>query len=146
LENANFSTSNEVSALHGEQFVLLTGRTIYQGVGKEQGKLSDEYLNSVAICEMDPEDMSRMAIMENSTVRVTTSSGSIVVKAVKSLRAPHPRTIFMPCGPWASLIMASETHGTGMPSLKGVPATIEVAPMEKIQTVRELLDTNYRSE
>lgn len=142
----NFSTGNEVSALQKKRFVLLTGRTIYQGVGKEQGKLSDEYLNSVAICEMDPEDMSKMAIMENSTVRVTTSSGSVVVKAVKSLRAPHPRTIFMPCGPWASLIMTSETHGTGMPSLKGVPATIEVAPMEKIQTVRELLDANYRSE
>ena len=142
----NFSTGNEVTALQGKRFVLLTGRTIYQGVGKEQGKLSDEYFNSVAICEMDPEDMSRMTIMENSTVRVTTPSGSVVVKAVKSLRAPHPRTIFMPCGPWASLIMASETHGTGMPSLKGVPATIEVAPMEKIQTVRELLDANYRSE
>ena len=142
----NFSTGNEVTALQRERFVLLTGRTIYQGVGKEQGKLSDEYLNSVAICEMDPEDMSRMTIMENSNVRVTTPSGSVVVKAVKSLRAPHPRTVFMPYGPWASLIMASETHGTGMPSLKGVPATIEVALKEKILTVRELLDANYRSE
>jgi len=142
----NFRTGNEVSALQRERFVLLTGRTIYQGVGKEQGKLSDEYLNSVAICEMDPEDMSRMTIMENSNVRVTTPSGSVVVKAVKSLRAPHPQTIFMPYGPWASLIMASETHGTGMPSLKGVPATIEVAQKEKILTVRELLDANYRRE
>lgn len=142
----NFRTGNEVSALQRERFVLLTGRTIYQGVGKEQGKLSDEYLNSVAICEMDPEDMNRMTIMENSNVRVTTPSGSVVVKAVKSLRAPHPRTIFMPYGPWASLIMASETHGTGMPSLKGVPATIEVTQKEKILTVRELLDANYRSE
>jgi len=124
----------------------LTGRTIYQGVGKEQGKLTDEYFNSVAICEMDPEDMSRMTIIENSNVWVITPSGSVVVKAVKSLRAPHPRTIFMPCGPWASLIMDSETHGTGMPTLKGVPSTIEIAPMEKIQTVRELLDENYRDE
>ena len=126
--------------------MLLTGRTIYQGVGKEQGKLSDEYLHSVAICEMDPEDMSQMAIVENSTVRVTTSSGSVVVKAVTSLRAPHSRIIFMPCGPWASLVMASETQGTGMPSLKGVPSTIEAASKEKILTVRELLDANYRSE
>jgi formylmethanofuran dehydrogenase subunit D len=146
LEHVNFSTGNEVDALQRERFVLLTGRTIYQGVGKEQGKLSDEYLNSVAICEMDPEDMSRMTIMENSNVRITTPSGSVVVKAVKSLRTPHPRILFMPYGPWASLIMASETHGTGMPSLKGVPATIEVTLKEKILTVRELLDANYRSE
>ncbi len=134
------------STVQRERFVLLTGRTIYQGVGKEQGKLSDEYLNSVAICEMDPEDMSRMMITENSSVRVTTSSGSVIVKVVKSIRAPQTRILFMPYGPWASLIMPSKTNGTGMPSLKGVPATIEAAPKDKILTVRELLDAHYRAE
>ena len=134
------------SIVQRERFVLLTGRTIYQGVGKEQGKLSDEYLNSVAICEMDPEDMSRMMITENSSVRVTTSSGSVIVKVVKSIRAPQTRILFMPYGPWASLIMPSKTNGTGMPSLKGVPATIEAAPKDKVLTVRELLDVHYRAE
>ncbi len=134
------------STVQRERFVLLTGRTIYQGVGKEQGKLSDEYLNSVAICEMDPEDMSRMMIKENSSVRVTTSSGSVIVKVVKSIRAPQTRILFMPYGPWASLIMPSKTNGTGMPSLKGVPATIEAAPKDKVLTVRELLDAHYRAE
>jgi formylmethanofuran dehydrogenase subunit D len=134
------------STVQRERFVLLTGRTIYQGVGKEQGKLSDEYLNSVAICIMDPEDMSRMMITENSSVRVTTSSGSVIVKVVKSIRAPQTRILFMPYGPWASLIMPSKTNGTGMPSLKGVPATIEAAPKDKILTVRELLDVHYRAE
>ena len=134
------------STVQRERFVLLTGRTIYQGVGKEQGKLSDEYLNSVAICEMDPEDMSRMMITENSSVRVTTSSGSVIVKVVKSIRAPQTRILFMPYGPWASLIMPSKTNGTGMPSLKGVPATIEAAPKDKVLTVRELLDVHYRAE
>jgi formylmethanofuran dehydrogenase subunit D len=134
------------STVQRERFVLLTGRTIYQGVGKEQGKLSDEYLNSVAICEMDPEDMSRMMITENSSVRVTTSSGSVIVKVVKSIRAPQTRILFMPYGPWASIIMPSKTNGTGMPSLKGVPATIEAAPKDKVLTVRELLDAHYRAE
>ena len=134
------------STVQRERFVLLTGRTIYQGVGKEQGKLSDEYLNSVAICEMDPEDMSRMMITENSSVRVTTSSGSVVVKGVKSRRTPQTRILFMPYGPWASLIMPSKTNGTGMPSLKGVLATIEAAPKDKVLTVRELLDAHYRTE
>ncbi len=134
------------SAVQRERFVLLTGRTIYQGVGKEQGKLSDEYLNSVAICEVDPEDMNRMMITENSSVRVTTSFGSVVVRVVKSKRAPQTRILFMPYGPWASLIMPSKTNGTGMPSLKGVPATIEAAPKDKVLTVRELLDVHYRTE
>ncbi len=136
----------ETSQGEPERFVLLTGRTIYQGVGKEQGKLSDEYFQSVALCEMDPTDMSRMMIAEHSLVRITTPSGSVVVKAVKSLRAPHPRTVFMPYGPWASLLMASETDGTGMPSLKGVSATLEAAPQGTVLTVRALLDAHYREE
>ncbi len=129
-----------------ERFILVTGRTIYQGVGKEQGKLSDEYFQSVALCEMDPTDMRRMMIAEHSSVRITTPSGSVVVKAVKSLRAPHPQTVYMPYGPWASVLMASETDGTGMPSLKGVPATLEAAPQDTVLTVRGLLDAHYRRE
>jgi len=42
------------SAVH---VTLLTGRTIEQGVGKEQGKASKEYEESVSVCYMDPEDM-----------------------------------------------------------------------------------------
>ncbi len=129
-----------------ERFVLVTGRTIYQGVGKEQGKLSDEYFQSVALCEMDPTDMHRMMIAEHSSVRITTPSGSVVVKAVESLRAPHPRMVYMPYGPWASILMASETEGTGMPSLKGVPATLKAVPQETVLTVRGLLDAHYREE
>ena len=135
---------NSCHSFKGAKFLLLTGRTIYQGVAKEKGKFSEEYLNSVSICEIDPEDMPLMKIKENSNVRVITESGSVVVKAVKSMRAPHPRTIFMPYGPWASLIMSSKTNGTGMPSLKGVPATIEAAPKDKVLAVRELLKKYYR--
>jgi formylmethanofuran dehydrogenase subunit D len=133
----------EKTALSGARFVLLTGRTIYQGVEKEKGKLSQDYLHSVAICEMDPEDMTVMKIKENSNLRVVTESGSVVVKAVKSMRQPHPGTIFMPYGPWASLVMPSDTDGTGMPSLKGVPATVEAAPGEQILDVRALLQEYY---
>ena len=136
----------EKAALPGARFLLLTGRTIYQGVGKEKGKLSEEYLNSVAICEVDPEDMALMKIKENSTLRVITESGSVVVKAVKSMRKPHPRIIFMPYGPWASLVMNSDTDGTGMPSLKGVPARVEAAPEERVLDVCELLKEYYRSD
>ncbi len=134
----------EKAALSGARFVLLTGRTIYQGVEKEKGKLSQDYFHSVAICEMDPEDMIGMQIKENSNLRVVTASGSVVVKAVKSMRQPHPGTIFMPYGPWASLVMPPETDGTGMPSLKGVPADVEAAPEERILDVDALLQEHFR--
>ena len=119
---------------------LLTGRTIDQGKGKEMGKLSKEYLESVVICQMDPNDMKSLGVKENSNIKVTTDSGSVVLKAVKSARSPHPRVVFVPYGPWASLIMNPRTHVTGMPSLKGIPAEIEPAPNEKVLSLQNLLN------
>lgn len=123
---------------------LLTGRTIDQGTGKEVGKLSEEYQKSVAICQMDPEDMKLLGVKENNNVKVTTDFGSVVMKAVKSARAPHPKVAFIPYGPWASIIMNPKTHGTGMPSLKGIPAEIEPAPEEKVLTLHDLLNQYYK--
>ncbi len=118
---------------------LLTGRTIDQGRGKEMGKLSKEYLESVVLCQMDPDDMKYLGVNENTNVKVTTDFGSVVLKAVKSVRAPHPKVAFIPYGPWASLIMNPHTHGTGMPSLKGIPAEIEPAINEYVLGLKELL-------
>jgi len=123
---------------------LLTGRTIDQGKGKEMGKLSKEYLESVVICQMDPNDMKFLGTKENTNVKVVTDFGSVVLKAVKSARAPHPKVVFIPYGPWASLIMNPKTHGTGMPSLKGIPAEIEPAPNEKVLSLQNLLNQFHK--
>jgi len=128
------------------QVSLLTGRTIDQGKGKEMGKLSKEYLESVIICQIDPNDMKNLGIKENTNVKVTTDFGSAVLKAVKSARAPHPKVVFIPYGPWASLIMNPKTHGTGMPSLKGIPAEIEPAPNENVLSLQNLLKQQFHKE
>ena len=124
---------------------LLTGRTIDQGKGKEMGKLSKEYLESVVICQIDPKDMKFLGIKEGTNIKAITDFGSVVLRAVKSARAPHPKVAFIPYGPWASLIMNPETHGTGMPSLKGIPAEIEPAPNEKVLSLKNLLQ-QFRKE
>ena len=125
---------------------VLTGRTINQGRGKECGKLSKEYLESVVICQMDPNDMKFLGVKENTNVKVITDFGSVVLKAVKSVRAPHSKVVFIPYGPWASLIMNPKTHGTGMPSLKGIPAEIEPAPNEKVLSLQDLLNQFQKKE
>jgi len=122
---------------------LLTGRTIYQGVGKEHGKLSDEYWHSVAVCEMDPSDLQLLGIKENNSVRVITESGSVVLRAVESLRAPHAGVIFIPYGLFANVLTGTRTHGTGMPSFKGIPAEVEPARGEKAMKIRDLLRECY---
>ena len=121
---------------------LITGRTIDQGCGKEHGKLSKEYIESVAICEMNPEDMKSLKVHEGDRVRVATDYGSVVVTAKKSRRIRSPGTIFIPYGPWANLILASDTDGTGMPLLKGVRADIEPTD-EKVLDLPDLLTQSY---
>lgn len=120
--------------------LVLTGRTIDQGRGKEMGKLSDVYLKDVTQCQIDPKDMKALKLRQNTNVKVTTKSGSVVLRAVKSLRGPHPKMIFISYGPWASVISDPETHGSGMPSLKGMSGELEPAPNEKVLTLQELVN------
>jgi formylmethanofuran dehydrogenase subunit D len=123
---------------------LLTGRTIEQGAGKERGKSSKEYVESVSVCFMDPEDMKKLGIKDGVNVQVSTAFGSVVVKAKKSLRAPHPGVIFIPYGLWANVVVDPETHGIGMPSFKGIPATVEPAPDKPVLGLEELLKAVFR--
>jgi len=128
------------------QVTLLTGRTIEQGVGKERGKASKDYFESVAVCYMDPEDLKKLGIKEKTNILLSTTYGSVVVKAVKSLRTPHPGIVFVPYGPWANVVADPDTHGIGMPSFKGVPAEIEPAQDKPILSLEKLLKGQFREE
>ena len=125
---------------------LLTGRTIDQGTTKEHGKLSDAYRENVAICEIDPTDLKELGIKENSNIKISTKHGSVIVKAKKSKRAPHPKIVYMPYGLWANIIVNPQTHGTGMPSFKGITAEIEPAPIENVPSIPQLLNQNFRKD
>lgn len=120
--------------------LVLTGRTIDQGRGKEMGKLSDVYQKDTSQVQIDPVDMKALDLRHNATVKVTTDFGSVVLRAVKSIRGPHSKMIFIAYGPWASMVSDPETHGSGMPSLKGMKGTIEPAPDEKVLTMQELVN------
>lgn len=125
------------------QVTLVTGRTIDQGVGKEQGKASKEYMSSVSVCHVDPEDMKRTGLKEKTNILVSTAFGSVVVKALKSPRAPHAGLIFIPYGPWANVVVDPDTHSVGMPSLKGIPAEIEPAQDKPLLSLSELLKEQF---
>lgn len=118
---------------------LLTGRTIEQGVGKEQGKSSHEYFNACSMVYMDGGDMKLLGIRNGENVLVTTLNGSIVLKAVKYLRASTPGLIYIPYGPWANVIVSDETTSIGTPTFKGTPAEVEPAPDKSVLTLEDLL-------
>ena len=124
---------------------LISGRTIDQGTGKEHGKMSQKYRESVALCEIDPDDLKDIGIAEGANVKVSTEFGAITVRGAASKRAPHPKIVYMPYGPWANMIMGPATHGTGMPSFKGIPAEIEPAvATDRVLTLQELLKQTFR--
>lgn len=120
------------------QVTLLTGRSLGQGRAKEQGKLSEMYLESVACCEVQAEDLQNIGLEYGDNIRVSSNHGSVVVKAVAPTQ-PLPRgVVFMPYSIWATQVLGPETDGTGMPTYKGVPCTVEPAVDEKIMSIEEL--------
>ncbi|MFQ5710471.1 MAG: molybdopterin dinucleotide binding domain-containing protein [Candidatus Geothermarchaeales archaeon] len=120
---------------------LLTGRSLGQGKAKVYGKFSNEYFQSVAVCELDPEDMETLEVSEGDNVRVATESRSIVLKALTSKQAPHKGIAFIPYGPWANYVITDvRTHGSGMPTFKGLNAEITPAPKERVLALRELVE------
>ena len=104
------------------------------------GKMSDVYQKDTSQIQIDPEDMKALGLRRNANVKLTTSFGSVVLRAVKSLRGPHRNMVFVSYGPWASMVSDPETHGTGMPSLKGMKGVLEPAPDEKVLTIQELVN------
>jgi formylmethanofuran dehydrogenase subunit D len=87
--------------------------------------------------------LKKLGIKEKGSVLVLTKYGSVVVKAVKSPRGPHPGMIFMPYGPWANAVVNPDTHGIGMPSLKGIPAEIQSAQEKPLLSLQELLKEQF---
>jgi formylmethanofuran dehydrogenase subunit D len=123
----------------GFKAILLTGRSLKQGMGKELSKVSDKYRESVSICEIHPKDAEELGLKEGDSICVTTKFGSIIVKCNPSQNIPKPGVIFIPYGPYASMVVGSDTNSTGMPSFKGIQAEVEPALEEKVLNVKELL-------
>jgi formylmethanofuran dehydrogenase subunit D len=126
--------------------ILITGRTIDQGVGKEMGKGSQEYFDSAAVCFLDEVDMKKIGIKSRTNVLVTTKYGSVVVRALKNPYGSNPGIVFIPCGTWANAVCGDETFGMGMPLFKGFPVEVEPAPNRQILTLNELLKEEYGKE
>jgi len=118
---------------------LLSGRSLGQAKGKVTGKFTEEYLRNVAVCELDPEDLKSLGIALGQNVKVTTKTGSVVVRAAVASQAARRGVVFMPYGPWVNMVIPSETYGTGMPSLKGIEAEVTAAPNEKLLDLRSLV-------
>ena len=120
------------------EVTVISGRSLSQARSRELGKFSEEYSRSVAVCELDPDDMTELGVLDGDNVRVKTEFGEVILRGSISRQAPHKRVVFIPYGAWASMLFGTATHTSGMPTLKGVKATIERAADAKIATLHEI--------
>jgi formylmethanofuran dehydrogenase subunit D len=122
----------------GTKVNLISGRTIVQGQNLDN-KLSEKYFDEVATCEMNKEDMEKLGVAVDESVKVKTRFGEVVVKAKEDSGTPEG-IVFIPMGPWANAVVSGDTHGAGMPSYKGIDAEIEKTG-DKVLPVKELMQT-----
>ena len=114
-----------------EIFILIPGRTSRQGVGISEGKFGDNYQEETNRLQVSAEDMQRLDLAEGDRVRLTSEHGrvEVCVKQSKGDELP-PGLLFIAYGDLSSRLMGGDTHGSGMPTSKGIDVTVEVLDSE----------------
>lgn len=109
-----------------ESFILIPGRTSDQGCGISEGKAGEKYQGEINTLQMSPPDMERLGLENGSRVRLTSETGQIEV-AVKAARKDElpPGLLFIAYGDLSSHLMGADTHGSGMPTSKGLDVMLE---------------------
>jgi formylmethanofuran dehydrogenase subunit D len=111
-------------------FILNTGRTIWQGQAIEAGKDLEMYVNAAAICQMNPKQMKELGVKEGNNIKVTSEYGDVIVKVVMAKEELPEEMIYIPMGPWANRVIRPNTDSTATPSFKNVP--VDITPTEEL--------------
>lgn len=111
-----------------EVFVLIPGRTARQGTSLNEGKFSAAYVEETTTLLMCPADMARLGLSSGDRVRLRAEQGAVELpcQAAKDGELP-PGLLFLPYGDLSSRLMGGDTHGTGMPTSKGID--VELTPV-----------------
>lgn len=117
-QNGEMSTS--------ETFILIPGRTSRQGTGISIGKFGVEYQEEITTLLVPPEDMKRLSLSNGDRVRLTSEWGQVEVAIIASKGDDlPPGLLFIAYGDLSSRLMGGDTHGSGMPTSKGLDVTLE---------------------
>jgi formylmethanofuran dehydrogenase subunit D len=109
-----------------ETFILIPGRTSKQGCGISEGKFTEGYLAETTTLQVAPQDMQRLGLSQGDRVRLRSEWGQVEVPviAAKGDELP-PGLLFIAYGDLSSRLMGGDTHGSGMPTSKGIDVELE---------------------
>ena len=108
-------------------FILIPGRTARQGAGISEGKFLANYQEEITTLQVSPEDMQQLGLKNGDWVRIRSdySEIEVAVTASKGDELP-PGLLFIAYGDLSSRLMGGETHGSGMPTSKGLDVDLVV--------------------
>jgi formylmethanofuran dehydrogenase subunit D len=108
------------------EIILNTGSTVYQGAVIKGGrKMTDEYTQEAAYCNISPEDFE--SLHRPWFVRVTNEYNDSVIVRAKKTRTQQKGEIFIPRGIWANIVVTPYTESTGSPCYKNLKVSIDKA-------------------
>jgi len=109
-----------------ETFILIPGRTSRQGCGISEGKYKKDYQEETNVLQVSPQDMERLGLSPGDRVRVRSETGQIEV-AVTTARGDElpPGLLFIAYGDLSSRLLGPDTHGSGIPTSKGLDVELE---------------------
>ena len=109
-----------------DTFILIPGRTSKQGCGISEGKFAENYQSEINTLQVSSEDMQRLDLSDGDRVRLIGEHGQVevAVKGAKPDELP-PGLLFIPYGDLSSRLMGADTHGSGMPTSKGMDVQLE---------------------
>jgi formylmethanofuran dehydrogenase subunit D len=113
-----------------ETFILIPGRTSDQGCGISEGKFLEKYQREINTLQVAPGDMERLGLANGDRVRLTSERGQVVEVAVTPAKKDElpEGLLFIAYGDISSRLMGGDTHGSGMPTSKGMDVKLEVLP------------------
>jgi formylmethanofuran dehydrogenase subunit D len=109
-----------------EPFILIPGRTSEQGCGISEGKFQEKYQTEINTLQMAPPDMERLGLQPGDRVRLTSETGQVEVAVTPAKKDELPAgLLFIAYGDISSRLMGGDTHGSGMPTSKGIDVELE---------------------
>lgn len=108
-------------------FILIPCRTSDQGCGISEGKFAEKYQREINTLQVSPGDMQRIGLSDGDRVRIVSEHGHAEANVLSAKKDELPEgLLFIAYGDVSSRLMGADTHGSGMPTSKGLDVTLEV--------------------
>ena len=118
---------------------ITTYRDIFQVNALECDRWGDDYRKHSAAVFMSKNDMSKMGFKTGEKVKLSNTSGIIVVEVRETKRDEPGGIAFMVNSPWSNALVSGDTDGKGIPEFKDIRAKVSLSK-DEVTLIYSLID------